>query len=109
MDLNELAESATQVIRVGDAPMQNYRLEAGSTTNAEQIGTDEFPQYGEFIDVTALDADGNDLGPRWVECPAGLAQALLDAQVTPGEAFAITTAAKDDDGAWRFEVARLDL
>lgn len=104
--LNEKATSARDVVRAGESEAQRYRLEDIELTKAGDIGTDDgFPQYGDFLDVTAVDADGDDLGARWVECPADLARAVVDEGISVGDVFVIETARKNEDEAWQFEVS----
>lgn len=104
-DLNEKATSARDVVRAGELDGVTYRLQTTELTDADDIGgDDDFPQFGEFLDVTAVDADHDDLGPRWVECPADLARELVEAEVGAGDVFTVTDAGKTEDGAWTFEV-----
>jgi len=104
-DLEQKATTARGVVRAGESEAQTYRLEDTELTEASAIGDpDGFPQYGDFLDVTAVDADHDPLGPRWVECPADLARSLMDVGVEAGDVFAVTEATKTEDGAWSIEV-----
>jgi len=104
--LNEKATSARDVVRAGECEAQPYRLEDMELTKADEIGSDDgFPQFGEFLDVTAVDSDGDDLGARWVECPADLARAIVEEDVSVGDVFQVETASKSKDDAWQFEVS----
>jgi len=109
-DIEDLASTARDVIRAEDAENVPYRLEDTETTDADDISPEgEFPQFGDFLDVTALDGDGVGLGPRWLECPGGLARMLVDAElVEAGAEFQILDASKDDSGAWTFEIEEYD-
>lgn len=105
MDLNEKATSARDVVRAGETEATWYRLESDELTEAAEIGGEnEFPQFGDFLDVTATDGNGDDLGPRWVECPGDLARSLVEAEISAGDRFQVTEAAKAEDGAWSFEI-----
>ena len=105
MDLDEKAATSRGVVRIADAKMQTYRLKDTELTEAASIGkSDGFPKYGDFLAVTAVDANGADLGPRWVECPTDLARTLVDAGVDEDDLFVVTKAVKTDDEAWSVEV-----
>jgi hypothetical protein len=101
------ADSGRDVVRAGEAEAQSYRIESEDLTEASAIGdSDGFPQFGDFLDVTAVDADGDDLGPRWVECPADLARQLVEQDLAAdGSVFVVESATKTQDGAWSFEVS----
>jgi len=108
-DLDDKAAAARGVVRVKDAQMQTYRLKDTELTEAAYIGSsDGFPQYGDFLTAAAVDANGDDLGPRWVECPGDLARALVDADVGEGDVFTVIEAAKTEDGTWSVEVETND-
>jgi hypothetical protein len=106
--LDEKATSARDVVRASECEATAYRLETDELTEASEIGGEsDFPQYGDFLDVVAVDGDGDDLGPRWVECPADLARSLVDAAISTGDRFQVTEAEKNGDGAWTFDVESL--
>lgn len=104
VSLDEKADDTRDVVRASEAEAQWYRLESTDLTPAGDIGTDDFPQYGDFADVVAVDANGDDLGSRWLECPSGLARELVDAGIAADEDFQITEASKTADGAWSFSI-----
>lgn len=86
-----------------------YRLKTDELTDAEDIG-DEWPEYGQFLEATTMNGgtdgewrEGEDV---YVECPAGLAQELLDNDVTPGDLFAIGKPSKGQGGRWTFVVSK---
>lgn len=103
--LSDKAETTRDVRRASEAAGA-YRLETDELTPADDIGSeDDFPQYGDFADVTVLGMDGSDHDPCWLETPAGLARALLDADVGPGDLFVVDgQPTKDDGGNWTFDV-----
>lgn len=104
--LNEKADAARGVVRASEAEGQWYRLQDRELAEAGDIGgEDQYPRYGEFADVTAVDKDGKRLGNRWLECPAHLARCLVDSGIAVGDCFQVTEASKADDGAWRFQIA----
>lgn len=108
-DIEDLASTARDVVRASEVADQPYRLEDTETTEAAEIGgEDEFPQYGQFLDAVAIDADGEELGPRWVEVPGGLARELVNAEISTGDCFQVEDASKGNDDAWTFEIEEYD-
>jgi hypothetical protein len=104
-DLAAKADAGRDVVRVSETEAQSYRLRDRELTDSNAIGdSDGFPQYGEFLDVEAVDANGDGLGPRWVECPADLARCLVDSGVETGDVFAVVRSTKTTDGAWSIEI-----
>jgi hypothetical protein len=102
----DLASAARDVVRAGGCENVPYRLELDTPVPADDIGDEgEFPQYGYFADVTALDENGDELGARWLETPADLGRQLDDLDVEEGDAFQIIDASKDDTDSWTFNVA----
>lgn len=109
--LDEKAQPTPEVRRPSEAP-DWYRLESMELVDADSISPEgEFPKYGEFIDVRLVDTGGvhDSDGPTYVECPGGLARALVEAGVEAGDFFAIEDASKNGDDEWTFTVdAELD-
>ena len=108
--IEDLASTARPVIRVENAENTPYRLQDTDTTDADDISPEgEFPQFGDFLTVVALDSNAAALGPRWLECPGGLARALVDRDlVSEGAQFEVVDASKDESGAWTFDIERYD-
>lgn len=103
--LEDKAQQDRPVIRAEDAAGA-YRLDdAEELESAENInGPDAFPQFGDFLDVTEIGMDGSMHDPVWLECPAGLARAVLDAGLDDGDLFVVDRPEKDDRGNWVFAV-----
>ena len=84
-----------------------YRLESMEEVPAEEIGTDEFPQYGDWVSVTkARQIDGV---VEWdeeayIELPTDLDRQLRDLDVEVGTVFRIQTVQKDREGTWQYSV-----
>jgi hypothetical protein len=108
--IEDLASTARPVIRVENAENTPYRLLDTDTTDADDISPEgEFPQFGDFLDVLALDGNAAALGPRWLECPGGLARALVDGDLVSDDAqFQVVDASKDESGAWTFDIEGFD-
>lgn len=64
---------------------------------ASDLGTDEFPQYGDFLPVQAATGNMEDM---YLECPAFLAQGLLDGDAEPGDEFRVKGVTKVEGGRW---------
>jgi len=108
-EIEDLANQARTVVRAKNAEMTAYRLQDTDTVDCDDVSPEgEFPEYGDFLDVNAVNSDGQDLGPRWLECPGGLARALVDQDlVEAGAEIRIASVDKDETGAWTFEVEDL--
>jgi len=89
-----------------------YRLRDTELTSHENIrDTDDFPQYGEFLNtvkVRAVDDEWSEGKNAWVECPASLAGDLVDRSVDPGDVFAVSSPTKGPGGNWQFTVQKPD-
>jgi len=103
------AQSSRPVLRAAEAAGA-YRLDdADELTPASEIGDpDEFPQYGDFADVTEVGMDGSTHEAVWLETPSDLAAGLLEAGIGEGELFVVRHPDKDDRGNWSFTVEAAD-
>lgn len=83
-----------------------YRLIETAVHDADEV-TDEgkFPKYGDWIPVERLSMTGSVQDEAWLECPAGLADALLDAGIDTETPFVIQNVAKGADGAFVFDLS----
>ena len=107
--LSDKAQDSIPVVRAAKATGQMYRLKDDSLVSADEIGDDRFPQYGDFATVAAIDANGSELGPRYLECPPSLANALLEAGIAVDDSFVIESINEASDGVAQFEVSQQDL
>jgi len=98
MKIGDKAEQADQpnVLLVRDSAPGLYRLETDELTNADDLGTDEFPRYGDFVKCS-----DSRLEECYVEVPSALAQ-FLDGTVEVGEWFRIVSVNKTADGEWTY-------
>ena len=114
MDLDEHAESADrdrEVFLFNDAPDGVWiRIDSAELVEADEIGTDEFPQYGTFLPVAV--ADGNDEIPSYLEIPRRVAKKLVDrlpADSREGEWFRLSNREKSQaTGTWSAEIEIAD-
>ena len=107
-DLQDKATSGRDIVRAGKSSGQLYRLQSETLEPADNVGSDDYPQYGDFADVALVDRNLTELGQRWLECPGNLAAELVDAEVGAGDCFAVERASKSSDGAWTFDLSTGD-
>lgn len=81
-----------------------YVLGSLELVPASELGTDEFPKYGDFLPVQSATGNMNDL---YLECPAFLAQGLLDGDAEVGDEFRVRDVAKVEGGRWTGQVSVL--
>jgi len=98
-DLEDKADQESQedviLIRNGAG---SYRMEGKELVDCSEIGTEDYPRFGEFLSVSRQDG-----GPAWLECPGDLARTLVKAGVQPGEPFEIVRTTKNAAGRWEVE------
>lgn len=80
-----------------------FRVRSLELDPANEVGTDAFPQYGDWLAVEEL-RDGAALGDVHVECPRGLAAELVEQEADEGDAFAIHSVEKTANGEWSADV-----
>lgn len=105
--LGDKAETPPDIRRPAEAEGESFTITDLVLVGADDIGTDEFPRYGDFLPV--VDASGNE---AFLECPTGLAASIMnefgDHAPRTGTRFVIESASKvdGDDGnqVWAFEV-----
>jgi len=104
MELNEKAETAA-VYSVTDAAETEagYRILSLELAEPDGIGTDEFPQFGHWLEVEEL-RDGAGIGELHVECPQSLAAGLVENGAEIGDVFEVVSAEKSGRGRWLIEV-----
>lgn len=102
--LEDKAESEVDVTLAADLVESQYRLVSLELTPADELGTDDFPLYGDFAEVEERSpVDGTFRGQSHVEIPASLASWLVEAEVGTSDWWQVIDAEKVD-GSWRFEV-----
>lgn len=108
VSLEEKADSGPAVDLAGSLLETQYRLKDLELVPADEIGSDEFPQYGDYGQCEARSpVDGTFRGERYVEIPEGLAQFLLKAEVTTDDWWQVTEH-KKVDGRHQYEVEMVD-
>lgn len=103
----EAAEHFQTVANI--ALRQPYRIRQSELEDAEDLGDSSFPRHGEWLVTDA----GSDRQLWYLECPGGLAQALveelesrgLEAEDAEGYWFAIVDRRQEhEDAPWQFEL-----
>lgn len=103
--LRDHAKRAEEEVRtVANATGHTYRVESDELLEADEIGDDEFPQYGEWLETT----DRPDAGKTvYLETPPVLAKELVDAVAhnadLEGRLFTLSEAEKVD-GRWTVDL-----
>lgn len=86
-----------------------YRIRESELVSATEIGSQEFPRHGDWLVTDA----GDDRVVWYLECPAGLAKAIVDELdsrgLDPDDAdgywfMVIDRWQEGDDGPWGFEI-----
>lgn len=83
---------------VRDSAPGLYRLETMQLKNADDLGNDEFPRYGDFVKCT--DSRMEDC---YVEVPGALAK-VLASMAEVGDWFRIVSVNKTASGEWSYDV-----
>lgn len=108
MKLGDKASAGSEEeVRLARDSMGLYKIDDDELVPADEIGTDEFPQYGDFLPCLTS-SGGRD--PSWnmevfVECPSSLAKQLVDMEIGTGDAFRINSVRKGPDGSWTYSVS----
>jgi hypothetical protein len=85
-----------------------YRLESDELTGCDEITPEgEFPEYGDFLEVTQATGGAN---PSWgdtayVSCPGDLAKQIVGMEIEPGDCFRIQGSRKNAQGNWTYSLS----
>lgn len=104
MKIGDKAENAQQggdSVYLANESNGVWRLESDDVFDADDIGSDDFPKYGDFIKV--MESYGGQR-PSWdevayLELTSRLA-IELDGTIDVGDAFRTRVPRKDDNGEW---------
>jgi len=99
-------ETTAQDIRAAADSRGRYRLAASGLVPAEEIGTDEFPQYGDWLEVEPLDGGPEEelMDETYIECPGSLANFLSQNKLEKGDTIEIRSVRKGSGGRWTYSV-----
>jgi len=74
-----------------------YKLVTKELTAADEIGTDSFPEYGDFLWVETARDQG-----QYIEVPADLARQIVS--LNEDDWFRVVSVTKDVEGQWVLDV-----
>lgn len=102
---NKAAAGTSDVMLASDlANVDVVAIVGPSLYEADEITPEgTFPDHGSFLEAE----NPKGPGPRWVECPAGLAAAILELELSRDDfpaQIVVTSAEKNGEGRWEFEV-----
>lgn len=107
-DKAETPENVAHSISDAAEAAGEYKVRSLELDPADEVGSGQFPQYGDWLPCSSISPDGLDIGEVWVECPRGLAQALLEAELEEGDRFRVVSAEKSPAGEWHVEIDAAD-
>jgi len=106
MKVGDKAETGPDVYLAPELIESEYKLKSMELTEAADIGSDEYPQYGDFAKARERSPyDGTDRGDCWVEIPAALATWMIETELEPGDWFRVENQDKGPDGRHRFSAS----
>jgi len=102
---NEKAnETTAEDIRAAGDSRGQYEIVGEGLVPADEIGTDEFPQYGDWLEVEPLDGGPEEelMDICYIEVPGSLAKILASNDVEPGDELNIRSVRKGAGGRWTY-------
>lgn len=112
MNLGDKAEQADQEeVRLARDSNGVYRLEDEELVPADDLGSEDFPQFGDFARTTNVQLVQGEpqLGDEvFVEVPSALAEILVDMEIGTGDYFRIQAVRKNSAGEWEYSVTDPD-
>lgn len=111
MKIGDKAEASDAPdVRLANDSIGLYRLETDDVIEADEIGTDDFPKYGDFVKVSMSNGGANASwdSKGYVEIPGDLAKQLVEQGVEPGDCFRIRSTRKNGSGEWVYDVIAVD-
>lgn len=99
-------ETTAEDIRAAGDSRGQYEIVGQGLIPADEIGTEEFPQYGDWLEVKPLDGGPEEelMDVTYVEVPGSLAKILANNDVEPGDEFTIRSVRKGAGGRWTYTV-----
>lgn len=104
------SESTAQDIRAAADSRGRYKVIAEGLIPAENIGTDEFPQYGDWLEVKPLDGgpESELVDETYIEVPGQLAKWCAANEISVGSGIDIKSVRKDAGGRWSYSVEHFE-
>lgn len=105
--LEDKAEGSPDVDLARQSAPGAYRLSSKELAGADELTAEgEFPKFGDFLKVERLGyGDGDEpeaKGEKYIECPAGLAEWLVENEISVGDDFRVLQTQKVD-GEWQYD------
>ena len=91
-------EKETEIWLAADNPTGLFHVRSTDVVDADEIGTDEFPQYGEFLPVGKGEVAG------YLQLTAYLIEYLQDEEVEEGSQFRVNEVVQYDDGGYWWDL-----
>jgi len=103
---DKAAETTVQDIRAAGDSRGTYEVVGEGLVPADEIGSDEFPQYGDWLEVKPLDGGPEEelMDETFIECPGSLATWAAGNDLKPGDKFTIRSVRKGAGGRWTYSV-----
>jgi hypothetical protein len=81
-------------------------MESDELVEADELGTDEFPKYGDFLPVEVIGGgpESELVDEAYIEVPGSLAKILVSMEISAGDCFEITNVRKNASGEWQYTV-----
>lgn len=97
--------TAEDIRRAGNSRGQ-YEVVGEGLVPAEDIGTEEFPEYGDWLEVEPLDGGPEEelMDVTFIEVPGSLAKILAKNSIQPGDEISIRSVRKGAGGRWTYSV-----
>lgn len=101
---DKAAETTAEDIRRAEESRGQYEIVGKGLLPADEIGTDEFPQYGDWLEVEPLDGGPEEelMDITYIEVPGSLAKILANNEVEPGDELTIRSVRKGAGGRWKY-------
>lgn len=106
--IDDLADDTGDVYLARNAEGMVFRLDSRDTVPADEIGTDEYPQYGDFAPVGVYHPPKAEfVDDAYLEVPVQLAKTIVSLGIEDGDTFKVTDVSKQNgqyyfvvDDAW---------
>ena len=87
-------EKDTEIWLASDNPTGLFHIRSTDIKEADEIGTDDFPRYGEFLPV------GKGQTAGYLQLTAYLIEYLQDEEAEEGDQFRVNKVVEYDDGGY---------
>ena len=94
-------EKDSEIWLASDRPTGVYHIRSTDIKEADEIGTDDFPRYGEFLPVAKGDVNG------YLQLTAHLVEHLQEQEAQDGDEFKVTNVVEGDDGGYWWDCSSL--